>query len=162
MHRHSYTGRKLSRNKNQREALLRNLATSLILNEQITTTTAKAKEVVPFTERLITKAKAGSLHDLRQIKADLLTENASRKLVQELAPSWKDRSSGHIRIIKTGFRLGDNAPMAVVSLILPTQTTQPKPAAEASKAAAVPKSSKKPVTKPKTPVKKVAKVGGKS
>ncbi len=134
MHRHAYTGRKLSLKRDQRRALLRGLVTALFLHEQIDTTLARGKEIVPLAEKLITKAKRGSLHDLRQIKSELLTEKASQKLVVELVPQWQDRTSGHIRLIKTGFRQGDNAPTVRVALILAAKPAKSEKVAAESKA----------------------------
>jgi large subunit ribosomal protein L17 len=139
MHRHTYHGRKLSRTIGPRQALMRNLATSLLLHERIETTLAKAKELVPAVERLITVAKRNNLMAERTLRAQLQTENAARKLMTEIAPAMADRTSGHLRIIKTGTRRGDNAPMAVVSLILPEKIvteTQPKDEAVKTKPAA--------------------------
>jgi large subunit ribosomal protein L17 len=121
MHRHSYQGRKLSRARDQREALLRSLATSLVLHEQIQTTLAKAKEVAPYVERVVTYAKQNTLANQRQLRIMLLTENAVQKMIQELAPAFKERQGGYTRVIKAGHRRGDNAPMAVVSLVLPAR-----------------------------------------
>lgn len=119
MHRHGYTGRKLSLEQGPRKALIRGLATSLVLHEQITTTEAKAKEIAPYVERLVTKAKAGDLASQRALRASLLTENAVQKLLQELTPAFAERNGGYTRIVKAGNRRGDNAPMAIVALVLP-------------------------------------------
>ncbi len=132
MHRHGYQGRKLSRERDQRIALVRAQATSLVLHEQITTTEAKAKEVAPFFERLVTKAKKGDLANNRALRADLLTENAVQKLIQELAPAFNDRLGGYTRIIKAGNRRGDNAPMAVLALVLPDRLADKKTSAKES------------------------------
>ena len=119
MHRHFYQGKKLSRNIGQRKALTRSLTTSLILYETITTTYAKAKEIIPIIERLISKAKEENLHARRQIRSLLLTEKAAKKLMQEIAPLLKTKKSGYIKIVRLTNRLGDNAPMAALSLDLP-------------------------------------------
>lgn len=121
MHRHSYQGRKLSRDTDQRRALIRGQVTSLVLHEQLLTTQAKAKEIAPAFERIVTQAKKGDLHHQRQMRTFLLTENAVQKMIQELAPAFAKRDGGYTRIIKAGFRRGDNAPMAVVSLVLPVK-----------------------------------------
>ena len=117
MHRHSYKGRKFGRETDQRRALIKGLADSLVLNETIETTLPKAKEVVRYTERLITKAKKGDLHNRRQVISKLNTLEASHKLVDELAPKMSGRTSGHLRIKKTRSRLGDGAVLARISFV---------------------------------------------
>jgi large subunit ribosomal protein L17 len=117
MHRHQYKGRKLHRERDQREALVKGLADSLIKYESIETTLPKAKEVVPYVEKLITKAKKGDLHARRQVISDLQTLESAHKLVDELAPKLKGRTSGHLRIEKTRLRRGDNAQLARVSFV---------------------------------------------
>jgi large subunit ribosomal protein L17 len=117
MHRHGYQGRKLHRERDQRGALIKGLAESLIVYESIETTLPKAKEVVPYVERLITKAKKGDLHNRRQVVAGLHTVASAHKLVDEIAPKLQGRVSGHLRIKKTTFRRGDNTRMARVSFV---------------------------------------------
>src|SRR5580704_7264415 len=117
MHRHGYQGRKFHRERDQREALIKGLADSLILHESIETTLPKAKEIVPYMEKLITKAKIGDLHNRRQIIASLQTLESAHKLVDELAPKMKGRTSGHLRIVKTDIRRGDNTQLARVSFV---------------------------------------------
>jgi len=117
MHRHGYKGRKFHRESDQREALIKGLADSLIKYETIETTLSKAKEVVPYVEKLITKAKKGDLHNRRQVIASLQTLEAAHKLVDELAPKMKGRTSGHLRITKTRLRRGDNAQLARISFV---------------------------------------------
>lgn len=117
MHRHGYKGRKFHRERDQREALIKSLAESLIKHESIETTLPKAKEVVPYVERLITKAKKADLHNRRQVIADLQTVAAAHKLVDEIAPKLKARSSGHLRIERTTTRRGDNTQMARISFV---------------------------------------------
>lgn len=117
MHRHGYQGRKLHRERDQRRALVKGLADSLILHGSIETTLPKAKETVPYVEKMITKAKKGGLHNRRQIISDLQTVSAAHKLVDEIAPRVKDRQSGHLRIEKTRMRRGDNALMARISFV---------------------------------------------
>lgn len=118
MHRHSYQGRKLQLDAAPRRALLRGQVTSLVLHEAITTTEAKAKEVAPYFERLVTYAKKGTLAGSRALRAELLTEASVQKLLQELTPAFKDRQGGYTRIIKMGNRRGDNAAMVRLSLVL--------------------------------------------
>ena len=117
MHRHGYKGRKFGRERDQREALLASLAESLILHTSIETTVPKAKEIVPYVEHLITKAKKGDLHNRRLIIASLQTLEAAHKLIDEIAPKLKGRVSGHLRITKTRTRRGDNAALARVSFV---------------------------------------------
>lgn len=117
MHRHGYQGRKFHRERDQREALLKGLADSLVKYEAIETTLPKAKEVVPYIEKLITKAKKGDLHNRRQVIAGLQTVASAHKLVDEIAPKLAGRDSGHVRITKTVLRRGDNAQMARVSFV---------------------------------------------
>ena len=117
MHRHGYKGRKFGRKRDQRRALMKGLADSLIIHESIETTLEKAKEVVPYTEKLITKAKKGTLHNRRQIIAKLHTLEASHKLIDEIAPKLKGRNSGHLRVERTRIRRGDNAQLAKVSFV---------------------------------------------
>ncbi len=117
MHRHGYKGRKFNRETDQRRALLKGLADSLVKYESIETTLPKAKEIVPFVEKLITKAKVGDLHSRRQIISELQTLASAHKLFDEIAPKLSARNSGHLRIEKTGLRRGDNTQMARVSFV---------------------------------------------
>lgn len=150
MHRHGYKGRKFGRERDQRRALLKSLAESLIKYESIETTLSKAKEIVPYTEKLITKAKKGDLHNRRQIIARLQTLDSAHKLVDEIAPKLGARTSGHLRIERTSLRRGDNAQLARVSFV---DDLTVKAAANKVAAAAV---SPKPAVK-KPAVKAVAK-----
>lgn len=117
MHRHGYKGQKFNRERDQREALVQSLAEALITYESIETTLPKAKAVVPYVEKLITKAKRGDLHNRRQIISGLQTVASAHKLVDEIAPKLKGRASGHLRIERTVLRRGDNAQMARVSFV---------------------------------------------
>lgn len=117
MHRHGYKGRKFGRERDQRRALLKGLADSLIKYETIETTLPKAKELVPYVEKLITKAKKGDLHNRRQIIARLQTLDSAHKLVDEIAPKLTGRASGHLRIERTIVRRGDNAQLARISFV---------------------------------------------
>src|ERR1700742_1264460 len=117
MHRHGYKGRKLHRERDQRTALVKGLADSLVKYESIETTLPKAKEVVPYVEKLITKAKKGDLHNRRQIISGLQTIASAHKLVDEIAPKLKGRTSGHLRVVKTGVRRGDNTQLARVVFV---------------------------------------------
>jgi large subunit ribosomal protein L17 len=117
MHRHGYKGRKFGRERDQRHALIKGLATSLVLYGKIETTLPKAKEVVPYVEDLITKAKKGDLHNRRQVLASLNTVAAAHKLVDDIAPRLTARNSGHLRITHGKIRVGDGALMAIVSFV---------------------------------------------
>ncbi|CAN5374377.1 50S ribosomal protein L17 [soil metagenome] len=141
MHRHGYQGRKFHRERDQRRALLKGLADSLVKYESIETTLPKAKEIVPYTEKLITKAKKGDLHSRRQVISSLQTIASAHKLVDEIAPKLRGRVSGHLRITKTKMRRGDNAQMARVSFVDDLKE------APVSKAAVAP-AEKAPATKP--------------
>ena len=161
MHRHGYQGRKFGRERDQRRALLKSLAESLVIYESIETTLPKAKEVVTYTEKLITKAKKGDLHSRRQVIAALSTKETASKLVDELAPKLTGRNSGYLRIKKTTFRRGDNAQLARVSFVDDLSKAAPKSAkTEEKKASAKPVAKKTPAKKPaakKAPSKKEAK-----
>lgn len=156
MHRHGYQGRKLHRERDQRRALVKGLAESLVTHESIETTLPKAKEVVPYVEKLITKAKKGDLHNRRQVLSGLQTVGSAHKLVDEIAPKLGKRTSGHLRIEKTVTRRGDNAQLARVSFVddlqaAPVAKAVAKPAAKpAAKAPAVKKPVAKAVAKPST------------
>lgn len=156
MHRHGYQGRKFGRERDQRSALIKGLAESLVKYESINTTLPKAKEVVPYMERLITKAKNGNLHNRRQIIAGLQTIESAHKLVDELAPKLKNRDSGHLRIEKQGLRRGDNTEMAKISFVDDLKEAPvAKPAMAPPKTTTTPaKPAKKPTAK-KAPAKKV-------
>jgi large subunit ribosomal protein L17 len=117
MHRHGYQGTKFHRERDQREALIKSLAEALIIHGSIVTTLPKAKAVVPYVEKLITKAKKGDLHNRRQVIAALQTIATAHKLVDELAPRLGARNSGYFRIVRTTNRRGDNAEMARVSFV---------------------------------------------
>ncbi|MEI6750929.1 MAG: 50S ribosomal protein L17 [Candidatus Saccharibacteria bacterium] len=117
MHRHGYKGRKFHRERDQREALMAGLADSLVKYESIETTLMKAKEIVPFFEKLITKAKKGDLHSRRQVISSLQTIESAHKLVDEIAPKLAGRNSGHLRIVRTSLRRGDNTQLARVSFV---------------------------------------------
>ena len=115
--RHRKNGRKLNRTPSHRRAMLRNMATSLFLHERIETTTAKAKELRPYAERLITLAKRGDLHARRQAAAKMQDRAVVGKLFDELGPRYSDRPGGYTRILKLGARKGDAAEMALIELV---------------------------------------------
>lgn len=149
MHRHGYQGRKLHRERDQREALIKSLAESLIKYESIETTLPKAKEIVPYVEKLITKAKKGDLHNRRQVIAKLQTLASAHKLVDEIAPKLKGRDSGHLRVERTRLRRGDNAQLARVSFVDDlAEAPVAKAAAKVEKPAVVKKAPAKKAAKP--------------
>jgi large subunit ribosomal protein L17 len=109
-------GRRLSKKRNQRKALLRSLASTLILKEKVKTTEAKAKEVSPFLEKQISRAKIGNLVSRRTL-ANFFSPQIVKKLVNEIGPRYKERKGGYTRIIKLGPRKSDGAKMAVIELV---------------------------------------------
>lgn len=115
--RHRVGGRKLQRTSSHRAALFRNMAAALIKHEQITTTLAKAKELRPYTEKLVTLAKKGGLSNRRLAHARLLDDAQLAKLFDVLADRYKDRAGGYIRIVKAGIRASDAASMAVIEFV---------------------------------------------
>jgi large subunit ribosomal protein L17 len=117
MNRASSSGRKFGRQRDPRRALIRSLANALILNESIETTSPKARTVVSYTEKLITKAKKADLHSRRQIIAALSSIEATHKLVDELVPKLNKRTSGYFKIEKLPARRGDNALISRVSFV---------------------------------------------
>jgi large subunit ribosomal protein L17 len=138
---------------------LKGLADSLVKYESIETTLPKAKEIVPYVEKLITKAKRGDLHQRRQIIASLQTLASAHKLVDEIAPKLAGRNSGHLRIQKTSQRRGDNAQLARVSFVddLKEAPVAKAAAAPVKTAAAGRPAAKKPVAKPVKPASKETK-----
>ena len=115
--RHRVGHRKLQRTSSHRAALFRNMAAALIKHEQITTTLAKAKELRPYTEKLVTLAKKGGLSNRRLAHARLLDDKQLIKLFDTLAERYKDRNGGYIRVIKAGIRASDAASMAVIEFV---------------------------------------------
>jgi large subunit ribosomal protein L17 len=115
--RHRVGGRKLQRTSSHRTALFRNMAAALIKHEQITTTTAKAKELRPYVEKLITLAKKGGLSNRRLAHARLLDDTQLVKLFDVLAPRYASRNGGYTRIIKAGLRPSDAAPIAIIEFV---------------------------------------------
>ncbi len=108
---------KLGRNMGQRKALIRNMVTSLLAHERITTTEAKARAVNRIAEKMITLGKKGDLHSRRQALAYLMEEDVVRKLFETIAPRYKDRQGGYTRILKLGPRRGDGSPMVILELV---------------------------------------------
>ncbi len=115
--RHKLKGRKLNRTSSHRMAMFANMATSLIMNEQIKTTVPKAKELRPFVEILVTKARAGTLAVRREIISKIKDKVAAEKLISVLAIRYKERPGGYTRIVKAGFRYGDAAPVAYIEFV---------------------------------------------
>ncbi len=115
--RHRKSGRQLNRNSSHRKAMFQNMTVSLLQHEVIKTTLPKAKELRRVAEPLITMAKNDSVHKRRIAFSRLRDRDTVTKLFNELGPRYKDRPGGYLRILKTGFRPGDNAPMAYVELV---------------------------------------------
>jgi large subunit ribosomal protein L17 len=137
MHRHGYQGRKFSRERDQRRALIKGLATSLVEHGKIETTLPKAKELVRYIEKLVTKAKKGDLANRRRVIAGLSTQAAAFRLVDVIAPQLTGRTSGHVRVERTRLRVGDGAQMATIAFVdeiketpkaAPVTVTAPTPA----------------------------------
>ncbi len=115
--RHRIAGRKLGVTTTHRLAMFRNMATSLLKHEQITTTLPKAKELRPYVERIITLGKRGGLHARRQAHAQVMDERVVDKLFTTLADRYRARPGGYCRVLKAGIRYGDAAEMAVIELV---------------------------------------------
>lgn len=132
MHRHGYKGRKFGRERDQRRALMRGLACSLIENQEITTTLARAKELRRFTEKLITIARRGGLANRRLLIARLNSRTAADLLMDVIAPQIQ-RDSGYLRIERAGFRRGDNAELGTISFVDDITVEAPAESAESNK-----------------------------
>ena len=115
--RHANSGRKLGRTASHRKAMFANMSAALIKHEQIQTTLPKAKELRPIVEKLITLAKRGDLHARRQAISQIRDEEQVKKLFGVLGDRYKDRQGGYIRIMKAGFRYGDNAAIAIIEFV---------------------------------------------
>lgn len=115
--RHGNSGRKLNRTSSHRKAMFANMAASLIKHEQIVTTLPKAKEMKPIIDKLITLGKRGDLHARRQAISQIRDVAMVRKLFDVLGERYQDRQGGYSRVLKAGFRYGDNAPLAVIELV---------------------------------------------
>ena len=115
--RHRHSGRKLGRTSSHRMAMLRNMVTSFLDKEKIVTTVPKAKELRPFAEKMITLGKQESLHARRRALAIIRKKSVVHKLFDTLAPRYADRHDGYTRIIRLGYRKGDNAEMALIELV---------------------------------------------
>ncbi|MHA0899526.1 50S ribosomal protein L17 [Candidatus Liberibacter solanacearum] len=115
--RHAISGRKLNRTSSHRKAMFSNMATSLILHEQIVTTLPKAKELRPIVEKLVTLGKKSNLHSRRLAISRIRDVGVVSKLFDVIASRYANRSGGYLRIMKVGFRYGDSAPMAVIEFV---------------------------------------------
>lgn len=151
--RHMRTGRTLGRRREHRQAMLANLAASLIKSGKVRTTDAKAKEVRPFVERLVTFARRGDLHARRIVLSRLRDADAVKKLFDEIGPKFNERNGGYTRILKLGFRPGDNSPVSQIEFVeketeRPAKTTKSRkqPKETKAKPKAAPKAEAKPVT----------------
>lgn len=139
--RHKLSGRKLGVTSSHRKAMFGNLCHALIKHEQITTTLPKAKDLRPVVERLITLGKRGNLHARRQAIAEIRDVELVEKLFTTIAERYKERKGGYTRVLKAGFRYGDNAPMAIIELVDRDESAKgknsgPKEVAEEATAAA--------------------------
>ena len=115
--RHRRSGRKFNRTASHRQAMFANMAAALVKHEQITTTLPKAKDLRGVVEALITLAKRGDLHARRVVASRLRDDATVAKLFETLGPRYQSRSGGYTRVLKAGFRYGDNAPLAVIELV---------------------------------------------
>jgi large subunit ribosomal protein L17 len=115
--RHRVAGRKLQRTSSHRQALFRNMAAALIKHEQITTTLAKAKELRPYVEKLVTLAKRGGLSNRRLAQSRLMDDAQLQKLFDVIGPRYAERNGGYTRIIKAGIRASDAAPIAIIEFV---------------------------------------------
>jgi large subunit ribosomal protein L17 len=115
--RHGFKGRRFARSVSHRKSMFANLAVSLLEHEQIVTTLPKAKDLRPIVEKLVTLGKRGDLHARRQVIAQIGNEGVVKRLFETIAPRYATRNGGYLRIMKAGFRPGDNAAMAVIEFV---------------------------------------------
>ena len=115
--RHGFKGRRFARSVSHRKSMFANLAVSLLEHEQIVTTLEKAKDLRPIVEKLVTLGKRGDLHARRQAIAQMRDEDQVRKLFETIGPRYKERNGGYLRILKAGYRYGDNAAVAVIEFV---------------------------------------------
>lgn len=153
--RHGFKKRTLNRTSAHRRALFANLATALAKHEQIKTTLPKAKELSPVFEKLITRAKKADLAARRALISFMGDEAVVNKMITVLAPRYKDRQGGYVRVLKAGFRFGDCAPMAIVELVDRDVTAKGKDSGQIVEVEA--DADKKTAKAEKTPAKKAAK-----
>ena len=149
--RHGKAHRKLGRTTAHRMAMFANMSASLIKHEQIVTTLPKAKELRPIVEKLITLGKRGDLHARRQAISQVRDIEQVGKLFAVLGPRYKDRQGGYIRVLKAGFRYGDNAPLALIELVDRDRSAKGKDSGQAESASPIeaPVEAKKPRAKKK-------------
>jgi large subunit ribosomal protein L17 len=133
--RHQKQGRKLNRTASHRKAMFANMAASLIEHEQIVTTLPKAKDLRPIAEKLITLGKRGDMHARRLAISQIKDVAQVKKLFEVLGPRYKDRNGGYCRVLKAGFRFGDNAPLAVIEFV--DRDVEAKGAADRARTAAM-------------------------
>lgn len=141
--RHNNTGRRLGRKTSHREAMFRNMVTSLLLHEKITTTDAKAKEIRSVAEKMITLGKRGDLHSMRLAASFIREKSVVTKLFSTIAPRYAERHGGYTRIIKLGTRQGDAASLSLIELVeeeltVKQRATKPAPSASVAAVAAAP------------------------
>ena len=115
--RHGFKGRRVNRSVEHRKAMLANMSAALIKHEQVVTTLSKAKDLRPVVEKLITLGKRGDLHARRLAMSQIRDDGMVKKLFEVLGPRYRDRQGGYCRVLKAGFRYGDNAPMAVIEFV---------------------------------------------
>jgi large subunit ribosomal protein L17 len=115
--RHGFRGRRFNRSSEHRKAMFANMSAALIKHEQIVTTLPKAKDLRPVVEKLITLGKRGDLHARRLAMSQIRDADVVRKLFDVIGPRYRDRQGGYTRVLKAGFRYGDNAPMAVIEMV---------------------------------------------
>ena len=132
--RHGFKGRRFARSVSHRKSMFANLAVSLLEHEQIVTTLEKAKDLRPIVEKLVTLGKRGDLHARRQVIAQIGNEGVVKRLFDTVAPRYADRNGGYLRIMKAGFRKGDNAALAVIEFV--DRDTSAKGAGDRSRAEA--------------------------
>src|SRR5262245_14349255 len=132
--RHGFKGRRFARSISHRKSMFANLAVSLLEHEQIVTTLPKAKDLRPIVEKLVTLGKRGDLHARRQVIAQIGNEHIVKRLFEEIAPRYASRNGGYLRIMKAGFRQGDNAALAVIEFV--DRDTSAKGAADRARAEA--------------------------
>ncbi len=152
--RHNKAGRRLGRTTSHRIAMFRNMVTSFLSHEKITTTDAKAKELRSIAEKMITFGKKGDLHAMRLAASYIRDKKVVTKLFTTIAPRYKERNGGYTRIVKLGIRAGDNAPMSLIELV--EEQVEQKPEKKPAKKSAATAAAAKPKT-PRAPrAKKVA------
>lgn len=136
--RHNQSARTLGRNSSHRKAMLRNMVTSLFNHEKITTTDIRAKELRKLAEKMITLGKRGDVHARRQALEVIRERKTVAKLFEMIGPRYKDRQGGYTRIIKLGYRAGDNAPLSQIELVEEEFTAKPSKKVAAPAVAAAP------------------------